>query len=277
MTINPHISIIIPLYNKEFIIERTIQSVLSQSFQEFELIIVNDGSTDKSMEVVLGFHDERIVITQRENGGPSAARNTGIKIAKGKWIVFLDADDELDDDALNTMLKEVNVYSDADIIDFGGYIREGKNMRLRYHPLKGKVKNALKAFFFRDVSPGCGHSIFCSEFVRKHPYDEKLRRFEDCEILLRMLPVAKVYSSQYVTEIHDINYAEASRKRSNISEDFSGHLSMRGRNFWAKMCVYQMYLENRELYPEEMRKLYPLWRYRYDLLLLYKVLTAFHR
>ena len=269
------ISIIIPLFNKERIVEKTLKSVLSQDYNDYELIVVNDGSTDKSVEVVESLHDPRITLIEQENGGPSKARNTGVKNAKGEWIVFLDADDELVDGALTKMMMEVDRYPDADIIDFGGYIREGNVKRLRYHPLVGKVKKTLKAFFYREISPGCGHSIFRAEIVKRNPYNEKLRRYEDCEILLRILPKSNVYSSQYATEIHDLNYAEASNARIDIREDFTGHLDLKGGGFWYKMCIYQLFLSERENYESQCRKLYPSWYVRYDLLILYKLLNLF--
>ena len=82
----PEISVIIPLYNKENIINQCVDSILSQSFENFELIIVNDGSTDNSLEIVKSIHDDRIRIIEQKNGGPSKARNTGVKKANGDWI-----------------------------------------------------------------------------------------------------------------------------------------------------------------------------------------------
>lgn len=86
-------SVIIPLYNKENFIENTIQSILDQTFQDFEIIIVNDGSTDKSEEKSLKFKDTRIHYFSKENEGASTARNYGIEKANSDFITFLDADD----------------------------------------------------------------------------------------------------------------------------------------------------------------------------------------
>lgn len=271
------ISVIIPLYNKEPIIEQSLQSVLSQDYDDFEVIVVNDGSTDKSAEIVKSIKDPRITLIEQKNGGPSKARNTGVRHAKGEWILFLDADDELTTDALKLIREDIDRYSDADIIDFNGYIGNGKSKKLRNHPLTGKIDNPVKEFFFRNISPGCGHSVFKADFVKMHPYDEKLRRFEDCEILLRMLSTGKVYSSQHITEIHNANYAEASNVRKYIREDFAGNLSMKGKTFWQKMCVYQIFLFERNNYPEIMPLLYPTWYYRYDLFIIYKFLNYFNK
>lgn len=87
------ISVIIPLYNKDFSISNTLSSVLSQTYINFEIIIVNDGSTDRSLERVKQFSDSRIQIFNQENKGAAEARNFGIEKAKGELIAFLDADD----------------------------------------------------------------------------------------------------------------------------------------------------------------------------------------
>jgi len=89
----PKITVIIPLYNKGFIISETLSSVLAQTFADFEVVIVNDGSTDNSFEIVSRFSDERIKLFQQQNKGAAAARNLGIEKATGELIAFLDADD----------------------------------------------------------------------------------------------------------------------------------------------------------------------------------------
>jgi len=89
----PFFSIIIPLYNKENAIENTLKSVFNQSFTDYEVIVINDGSTDRSEEKVTAFSDERLRLISTDNKGVSQARNLGIKQAKGTLIAFLDADD----------------------------------------------------------------------------------------------------------------------------------------------------------------------------------------
>lgn len=90
----PSISVVIPLFNKEREVTRAIRSVLAQSFADFELIIVNDGSTDRSVDQVSCFKDARIRLVNQNNQGVSAARNRGISEAKSSLVAFLDADDE---------------------------------------------------------------------------------------------------------------------------------------------------------------------------------------
>lgn len=92
---NPTLSIVVPCYNAEKYIGRCIESILNQSFEDFELIVVNDGSHDNSESIIKNFADQdcRIKYLSQENGGASNARNHGIEIAKGDWITFVDADD----------------------------------------------------------------------------------------------------------------------------------------------------------------------------------------
>ncbi len=89
----PFFSVVIPLYNKQSYIKNTLKSVLQQDFTNFEIIVINDGSTDNSEKIVKKINDERIRLISQSNKGVSHARNTGIKHAEGKIIAFLDADD----------------------------------------------------------------------------------------------------------------------------------------------------------------------------------------
>lgn len=97
------VSVIIPLYNKENFVAGTIKSVLSQTYTDFELIIINDGSTDGSAQIATSFYDHRIRYTEQPNRGVSIARNKGISIARGEYIAFLDADDKWSPDYLEKM------------------------------------------------------------------------------------------------------------------------------------------------------------------------------
>ncbi|MBW1727683.1 MAG: glycosyltransferase family 2 protein [Deltaproteobacteria bacterium] len=90
----PQISVIIPLYNKGPYIRRALDSVFSQTFQDYEVIVVDDGSTDDGPDKVKAYNDPRLRLIRQANAGPGAARNRGIKEAKGQYVAFLDADDE---------------------------------------------------------------------------------------------------------------------------------------------------------------------------------------
>lgn len=111
-------SIIIPVHNKLPHLDRSVHSVLSQTFKEFELILVDDASTDGSSEKIEEYSDPRIRIYKRDVPGPGgyAARNLGIKEAKYDWIAFLDADDEWDKTYLEEKFKAIQAYEDVGIV-----------------------------------------------------------------------------------------------------------------------------------------------------------------
>lgn len=130
---NPFFSVIMPIYNKGPYIERAVNSILNQEYQNFEIIIVCDPSTDNSNEVVSQLSDPRIRVFHRDEPGPGgyAARNLGIKHAKADWICFLDADDEYYPNRLSTVLealeKNPNLKLHTSIpVGAGGYYDEEK-------------------------------------------------------------------------------------------------------------------------------------------------------
>lgn len=141
------VSIIVPVYNAEKFIDETINTVLNQSYQDFELILVNDCSKDDSIKLIKKYKDKRIKLLNNEsNSGAATSRNNGIKEAKGKYICFLDADDLWDDKKLE---KQVKFMQEKDCeFSFTGYefadsngIPNGKKV---YIPERIKYKQALK-------------------------------------------------------------------------------------------------------------------------------------
>jgi glycosyltransferase involved in cell wall biosynthesis len=131
----PACSVIMPLYNKEQEVLTTIPSVLNQTFTDFELLVINDGSTDLSVQVVEKFDDPRISIVSQENAGVSAARNTGVRLAQSELIVFIDADDLWHPDFLATIIALRNDYPQARWFATGYEI---------VHPEKGRSLSTLK-------------------------------------------------------------------------------------------------------------------------------------
>lgn len=113
---NPKISIIVPIYNVEKYLDRCINSILNQTFSDFELILVNDGSLDRSKEICDFYQniDNRIILIDKKNEGVSSARNKGLDVAKGEYVYFLDPDDYIDSDAIE-YLYNLNTYYSADI------------------------------------------------------------------------------------------------------------------------------------------------------------------
>lgn len=125
------ISIVIPLYNKESSIRKTLQSIFHQTYQHFEIIIVDDGSTDNSSAIVESYNDPRIRLIKQDNAGVSSARNKGIQHSKGDYVAFLDADDEWDNDYLERHIDLIKRFSECSLFSI--------NYRFKY--LDGKIEN----------------------------------------------------------------------------------------------------------------------------------------
>lgn len=122
------ISVIVPVYNVEEYISKCIDSILNQTINEqFEIIVVNDGSTDNSMNI-LNIYKDKIKIVNKSNGGLSSARNAGLEIAKGEYIIFVDSDDWLEEDFLESLYNFIKK-DDLDVV-FSGYkvYRENGNI-----------------------------------------------------------------------------------------------------------------------------------------------------
>lgn len=122
------ISIIVPVYNVEQYLSRCIDSILNQTFTDFELLLIDDGSPDKSGEICdeYALKDSRIRVFHKDNGGVSSARNLGLDNANGEWIYFVDADDMLYKDALETLFSRASNNIDSVI---GGFTRFGANIK----------------------------------------------------------------------------------------------------------------------------------------------------
>lgn len=267
------ISVIVPLYNKESIIERSLNSVLSQDYNDYELIVVDDGSTDNSVEIIRAIQDPRIQLISQENGGPSSARNTGVKHAEGDWIMFLDADDELLPGALNHFAKLIRENHNTQLFCCTFYSSKNGERRLVYKYQDRKITNNFKEHFFGKFLSRTGACIYAAELARSYPFNETIRRFEDLEVLFRLYNGTDIILSSTPVLIVNLDYAAASRGRKDIKEDLLGHLNFKGKSFWERMCLYQLFLSERAHYPEQCRKLYPQLYHRWDYYLMYQFLT----
>lgn len=189
----PLVSVIMPVYNRAEIVSGAIRSVLNQSYQNLELIVIDDGSTDKTIAVVQAFeNDSRLkLLVLRENLGPSAARNAGLQIADGDIIAYLDSDNVWDDRYLAAVVGAFNVLSNADAIYSGILLyrqAESAPFGVRYcHYHRSLMENHnyvdLNIFAHRRKLLDCMDT-----------FDDNLKRFVDYDFILRASEKGKLYS-----------------------------------------------------------------------------------
>jgi glycosyltransferase involved in cell wall biosynthesis len=183
----PLISVIIPVYNGEKTILETIESVLNQTFSDFELIVINDGSTDSTLEIIQGIQDPRLKVFSYPNSGLPVSRNRGFSHSVGEFIAFLDADDLWTSDkleaqliALQTNPKAAVAYSWTDLIDESGqFLRECCHITEN-----GDVYAKLLLTCF--VASGSNPLIRRQAFVEVGGFDESIAASQDFDLYLRL-------------------------------------------------------------------------------------------
>ena len=186
----PYFSIVIPVYNKEKFVAKTLKSVLSQTFSDFEIIIVNDGSNDNSEAIIQTFQDDRIQYYSKKNEGVTVARNFGIEKATADYICFLDADDYWFPNFLETMhqfiakLPEQMIFASAIEI-------ETKNKTIPAHYSISKKSDFEIVNFFDASQKECvlWTSSICIHkdvFEKVGTFDTKIKHGEDTELWIRI-------------------------------------------------------------------------------------------
>ena len=198
---NPTVSVVIPTYNRAHLVGRAIQSVLNQTYQDFELIIVDDASTDNTEEMVKSIDDERLrYIRHEENSGTSVApRNTGIKAARGEYIAFLDSDDEWLPQKLEKQIDKFNsVSSDVGLVCCGYACINGKTGETlrEYMPTEGG--DVFRLIVERNI-PGSPTVLIRKECFKKAGlFDTEFLSLQDWDMWIR---IAKYYKFDFIPEV----------------------------------------------------------------------------
>jgi glycosyltransferase involved in cell wall biosynthesis len=258
-------SIIIPSYNRANFLPRAIQSVISQQYENWELIIIDDGSTDNTKEVVAPFLvDIRIKYIYQSNAERSAARNHGIKLSKGDFITFMDSDEYIDNDRLLLLFNGIKnnkfltaMYFTDIRFEFPdtkyNYIRRGRNFSFPINP-----DDLIQTII--------GNPQFCStkEVLDKYQFNEELTVGEDMELLFRIskeYPLIYLENNETITEIEHQNRSVSYDNYSNIKqiETFkimfsSNHpankvskplINDKWSEVYLRACFYHIYNQNR--------------------------------
>lgn len=216
-------SIIIPLYNKENFIENTMKSVLDQTFQDFEIIVVNDGSTDKSEEKLLQFKDSRIQYFSNQNEGASDARNFGIEKATSEYITFLDADDFWYPTFLETMFGLISKVSEQKVFSAAIEVDTSKKII----PSAYSISKTNDEFEIVDYFKGSlKETVICtscavfhkSVFAEIGNFDTRIKSGQDVDLWIRIGLVYPIVFSWKILARYVYDPNSLSKNRNFIKE-----------------------------------------------------------
>ena len=183
------VSVIIPVYNREKTIYRAVDSVLKQSYKNVEVIIVDDCSTDNTLEVIQRFEDDRIKVYQNsKNRGACYSRNKGVRYSQGDYIAFQDSDDEWEIDKLKICLESIEK-GKYDLV-FSSYVLNNSRIIPEYD--FNKVGDKVTALIENNCIST--QTIFAKKDVfLKEPFDNNLPRYQDMEVMIRIAKKYKIY------------------------------------------------------------------------------------
>jgi glycosyltransferase involved in cell wall biosynthesis len=183
----PRIAVVLPVHDRADVLGRAIRSVLDQSLREFELVVVDDGSTDGSVAVAKSFRDDRIkLIELGENRGGNAARNVGVRATKAALIAFLDSDDVYLPDKLDTVVREFERRPKLELlVDSFVKIQPSGARVIRRNPVIGDRESFRRALFTRQLWKATPSISVRRSTMMRVTFDEGLRRLQDFDFLIR--------------------------------------------------------------------------------------------
>lgn len=227
------LSIVVPVYNSEMYLETTVNSLLQQDFKDIEIILVDDGSIDKSGELCDAFaeKDARIRVFHQKNKGVSAARNRGIAEACGKYITFVDADDWVEHDIYTTAMETIkknllDILVLGYTLDIGGKrvkMLLGASKRIKILQADDAIRSML---LNHDFSWNIGDKIYLTKIVKKHNFDCQIHSGEDLLFHFRVFSNAKkigitnTYKYHYVQHDTSASHQRLSLKSLSVLDVF---------------------------------------------------------
>ncbi|MGP4951607.1 glycosyltransferase family 2 protein [Psychrobacter sp. T6-1] len=239
-------SVVIPLYNKELSIKSTIQSVLNQTYQSFEIIIVNDGSTDNSINAVSKIDDARIRLINQTNQGVSAARNRGVLQANNDWIVFLDGDDLWEINHLEKIIEMMTLFPNKKVyatsFKYSDKRTTFKHTRSRHiFEIENYFKDALKENLLWTsivvVHKDC--------FEKVGLFDTNINRGEDTDLWVRLASEFKIIKSSTITATYRVDAENRTELSKNLDSTYIYHLELDDIEDFDKKKYFESMIANR--------------------------------
>ena len=233
------ISVIISLYNKQDYILNTINSILDQTVKDFELIIINDGSTDNSVNIINDINDFRIKIFNKSNGGVSSARNDGINYSNGEYLFFLDGDDIILPNCLEVLIELTSNFPDAELYTANyEVIFQNHTKKICNGKLRGYIKNPLKSRWEKTISPRIGNFLIkkqALEYIGN--FDTNISLYEDLDFNIRMLSKCNVAYSPEVVLQYIRSHSFLSHHKLSLNKEFCWHITLDNASYYKKLLL----------------------------------------
>ncbi|MGL4849518.1 MAG: bifunctional glycosyltransferase/CDP-glycerol:glycerophosphate glycerophosphotransferase [Clostridium sp.] len=230
------ISVIMPVYNVEGYLRETIESLENQTMKDFEVIFIDDGSTDSSKEILeaCSKKHENFRLVCQENSGPSRARNKGIKLAKGEYIAFMDSDDIIPKDSLEVRYKLATEH-DAEVVVCGTYMYDGKKKwPIQSHFLEGE-KNLRNSYELLWTLGPC-NKLFKTSLIRDSEFPEDIKYAEDQVFVIdAYLRANKVYTSKYLAYFYRVRPEEDKTSLTSLVQNNSSYVIEQVTKVWVTL------------------------------------------
>ena len=230
---SPLVSIVLPTYNRAYLLKRAIQSVLNQTYRNFELIVVDDGSTDNTKEVVEDFHDKRIrYVAHEKRRGANAARNTGIKLAEGEYVAFQDDDDIWLPRKLEIQIRVFQSSSrNIGVVYTGCWRIDYKRRKVFYLP--SMKKSQIEGYIYSNILkenfiPTTTAVIKRECFQHSGFFDENLPRLQEWDLWIR---ISKYYNFKYIDFPLVVSYISQTSISRNLDALISAQIYILNKYF----------------------------------------------
>lgn len=225
---NKTVSIIVPVYNAENNLGQCIKDILNQTYPTIELILINDGSTDKSAHICKYYKeiDDRVHVIHQQNQGPSVARNAGIKVASGQYIQFVDADDQLKRNMTERLIEEMHLQTDLVICGYTAIQADNNHRKLyipsiigRYH--QQAFYNQIGNLYQKTILPPLWNKLYRADIIKHHQlqFAEDIQMGED--LLFNLDYMACIQSVQLIQDPLYIYYLDNSN---SLSQKFQQNM-----------------------------------------------------
>ncbi len=237
----PRVSVVIPAYNAASTIGQTLDSVFSQTFRDFEVVVVDDGSTDQTRDVVAGYGDRIRVLTKVNEAKPAATRNIGVRAARGELVAFLDADDWWREDKLERQVAVFDGRPDVGLVYTADATVDSAGKVLSVNPCPAEARGRIyELLTVRNAMVGSSVMARREAIARAGGFDESLTSIENWDLWIR---ISRDWAIEYIDEPLTLYRVHEGNRSSNVE--------LRRQNVFRVLAKYH---DPRDLSPSARRR-----------------------